>query len=360
MQNLESIYLPEVDTQRPLVIAGPCSAETQKQVLETAHQLAEMGIKIFRAGVWKPRTKPGGFEGVGTKALPWLQQVKRETGMYISTEVATAKHVEQALRHNVDILWVGARTTTNPFAMQEIADSLQGVDIPVLVKNPVSPDVELWIGGLERLYNAGVRRLGAIHRGFSYADKSVYRNMPHWHIPIEVKRRFPHLPLICDPSHISGQRSMILKLSQQAMDLNFDGIIVETHSHPDDAWSDSMQQITPSQLQRVLQQLIIRNVPATTEDLSELRRQIDEMDNTLLELLAKRMRISREIGRYKLENEMPILQTTRYDEILSDRALQGEKMQLSGDFVRKILENIHEESIRQQFSVMEKGEEEKE
>lgn len=358
MQNLESIYLPEVDTQRPLVIAGPCSAETQKQVLETAHQLAQMGIKIFRAGVWKPRTKPGGFEGVGAKALPWLQQVKRETGMYISTEVATAKHVEQALRHHIDILWVGARTTTNPFAMQEIADSLQGVDIPVLVKNPVSPDVELWVGGLERLYNAGVHRLGAIHRGFSYADKSVYRNMPHWHIPIEIKRRFPHLPLICDPSHISGQRSMILKLSQQAMDLNFDGIIVETHSHPDDAWSDSLQQITPSQLQRVLQQLIIRNVRTTTEDLSELRRQIDEMDNTLLELLAKRMRISREIGRYKLENEMPILQTTRYDEILSDRALQGEKMQLSGDFVRKVLEDIHEESIRQQFSVMEKEEKE--
>lgn len=353
--NFESILLPGIDPKRPLVISGPCSAETEEQVMATATQIAANGIKIFRAGVWKPRTKPGGFEGVGSEALKWLQRVKRETGMYTAVEVATEKHVYEALKFGVDILWIGARTTANPFAVQEIADTLRGVDIPVLIKNPVNPDVELWVGALERLYNAGITRLGAIHRGFSSADKNVYRNIPQWHIPIELRRRFRDLPLICDPSHIGGKRNLILKISQQAMDLNFDGLIIESHIAPDEAWSDSAQQVTPLALKEILATLIIRDTVQTTEDLSVLRGQIDEIDNSLLELLSKRMRVSREIGQYKLEHGMPVLQTVRYDEILKDRAEQGEKMDMSGEFVKKVLENIHEESVRQQLVIMEKA-----
>lgn len=351
----ESILFPDIDSKRPVVIAGPCSAETEEQVMETAKQLAAEGIKIFRAGVWKPRTKPGGFEGVGSSALKWLQRVKRETGMYTATEVATEKHVYEALKYGVDILWIGARTTANPFAVQEIADTLRGVDIPVLIKNPVNPDVELWVGALERLYNAGITRLGAIHRGFSAADKNVYRNTPQWHIPIELRRRFHDLPIFCDPSHIGGKRNMILSLSQQAMDLNFDGLIIESHRSPDEAWSDSSQQITPESLGEILHSLVIRDRVQSTEDLSVLRRQIDEIDNGILELLSKRMRVSREIGLYKLEHDMPVLQTVRYDEILRNRAEQGEKMDMSGEFVKKVLEAVHEESVRQQLVVMAKA-----
>ena len=267
---LESILLPGVEDKRPMVIAGPCSAETEEQVMCTAKQLAEKGMKIFRAGIWKPRTKPGGFEGVGVDGLAWLKEVKKETGMYVSTEVATSKHVYECLKAGIDILWIGARTTANPFAMQEIADALKGVDIPVFVKNPVNPDLELWIGALERINNAGLKRLAAIHRGFSSYDKKLYRNLPQWHIPIELRRRIPNLPIICDPSHIGGKRELIAPLCQQAMDLGFNGLIIESHCNPDCAWSDASQQVTPDVLDYILNLLVIRKETQTTEILSEL------------------------------------------------------------------------------------------
>jgi chorismate mutase len=351
---LEKITLPGLEDKRPLVIAGPCSAETEEQVMETARQLAAQGVKIFRAGVWKPRTKPGGFEGIGTEALGWLKKVKQETGMYVSTEVATAKHVQEALKFGIDLLWVGARTTANPFAVQEIADALKGVDIPVLIKNPVNPDLELWIGAIERLHNAGLRKLGVIHRGFSSYDKKLYRNLPQWHIPIELHRRIPNLPIICDPSHIGGRRDLIAPLCQQAMDLQFDGLIIESHNNPDSAWSDKDQQITPDVLSLILNTLVIREMNQTTESLAALRKQIDEIDMSLTELLAKRMRVAGEIGQYKKEHGMPILQATRYDEILSKRIAEGEIMGMSGEFMKTILEAIHTESVRKQMEIMNK------
>ena len=349
---LESILLPGVEDKRPMVIAGPCSAETEEQVMCTAKQLAEKGMKIFRAGIWKPRTKPGGFEGIGVDGLAWLKRVKQETGMYVATEVATAKHVYECLKAGIDVLWIGARTTANPFAVQEIADALKGVDIPVFVKNPVNPDLELWIGALERINNAGLKRLAAIHRGFSSYDKKMYRNLPLWHIPIELRRRMPNLPIFCDPSHIGGKRELVAPLCQQAMDLSFDGLIIESHCNPDCAWSDASQQITPDVLDYVLNLLVIRDSNQTTENLTELRRQIDGIDEQLLELLAKRMRISREIGVYKKEHNMPILQSPRYSEILEKRSNMGEQMDLSTDFVKEILKEIHEESVRQQMIIM--------
>lgn len=351
---LESILLPGVDKERPLIIAGPCSAETEEQVMTTAKELAANGVKILRAGIWKPRTKPGGFEGVGSEGLGWLKQVKKETGMYVSTEVATQKHVYEALKYGIDMLWIGARTTANPFAVQEIAEALQGVDIPVLVKNPVNPDLELWIGALERLSKVGLTRLGAIHRGFSSYDKKIYRNLPQWHIPIELKRRYPDLPVICDPSHIGGKRELIHQLSQQAMDLGFEGLIIETHCNPDCAWSDASQQVTPARLKEILESLIIRTVGQTTEDLSILRRQIDELDAQLLELLAKRMRVSCEIGTFKKEHNMAIVQTDRYDEILHKRIAEAEEMGMNPEFMRVVLEAIHEESVRQQVEIVNK------
>lgn len=351
---LESILLPGVEAKRPIVIAGPCSAETEEQVMETARQLASKGIKIFRAGIWKPRTKPGGFEGVGIEGLSWLKEVKKETGMYVSTEVATAKHVYEALKQNIDILWIGARTSANPFAVQEIADALKGVDIPVLIKNPVNPDLELWIGALERINNAGLKRLGAIHRGFSTYDKKIYRNLPQWHIPIELRRRLPNLPIFCDPSHIGGKRELIAPLSQQAMDLNFDGLIIESHCNPDCALSDASQQITPDILDYILNLLVIRKGTQTTESLVELRKQIDECDNTLIDTLSKRMRISREIGTFKKEHNMTVLQTGRYDEIISKRGAQGEECGMDGEFMKTVFEAIHEESVRQQMEIINK------
>jgi len=350
--NLQSILLPGIEDKRPLVISGPCSAETEEQVLTTAKGLAAIGIRIFRAGIWKPRTKPGGFEGVGTIGLPWLKRVKEETGMYVATEVATRDHVFETLKAGVDVLWVGARTAVNPFAMQDVADALRGVDIPVLVKNRVNPDLELWIGAIERLYGAGIHRIGAVHRGFSSFDKKMYRNLPLWHIAIELRRRMPTLPIICAPSHIGGKRELIASLCQQAMDLNFDGLIIETHCNPDHAWSDAAQQITPEVLDYVLNLLVIRESNQTTENLYELRRQIDGIDENLLELLAKRMRISREIGVYKKEHRMPILQTPRYGEILENRTKAGVAMDLNPDFVQAVLKEIHEESVRQQMIVM--------
>ncbi len=351
---LQSILLPGIDPKRPLVIAGPCSAETEEQVMETARQLHANGIKIFRAGIWKPRTKPGGFEGVGAEGLPWLKRVKEELGMYVATEVANAKHIREALAADVDMLWIGARTSANPFAVQEIADALEGTDIPVLVKNPVNPDLDLWIGAIERIYNAGVRKIAAIHRGFSSYDKKVYRNLPFWHIPIELRRLMPEVPILCDPSHIGGKRELVGPLSQQAMDLNFDGLIVETHVNPEKAWSDATQQITPEILDVILNTLVIRDMSQSTENLTALRKQIDECDNNLLELLARRMRVSEEIGQYKKEHNMPILQEQRYEEILQDRIAQAEQMGMKGDFMKTVLVAIHEESVRHQMVIMNK------
>ncbi|MBQ2524006.1 MAG: bifunctional 3-deoxy-7-phosphoheptulonate synthase/chorismate mutase type II, partial [Prevotella sp.] len=310
------------------------------------------GCHNFRAGVWKPRTKPGGFEGNGEKALPWMQRVKKETGMMVATEVATPEHVELAMKYDIDILWIGARTSANPFAVQALADALKGVDVPVFVKNPVNPDIELWIGALERINQAGVKRLGAIHRGFSSYDKKIYRNLPMWQIPIELRRRYPDLPMICDPSHIGGRRELIAPLCQQAMDLGVDGLIVESHCDPDKAWSDAKQQVTPDVLDYILSLLVIRDESVTTEGITQLRHQIDELDNQLMDLLAKRMRVCREIGHYKKEHNMTVLQTNRYNEILEKRGAQGSLCGMAPEFVAQVFEHIHEESVRQQIEII--------
>jgi chorismate mutase len=352
MNDIKPIKFCGVDSKRPVVIAGPCSAETEEQVMETAKDLAKNGVGIFRAGIWKPRTKPGGFEGVGSVGLTWLQEVKKETGMLVATEVANKQHVEEALNAGVDVLWIGARTSANPFAMQEIADSLVGADVPVLVKNPVNPDLELWIGAMQRIYNAGIRQIGAIHRGFSAYGKHLYRNMPQWHIPIELRRRMPELTLICDPSHIGGKRELVAPLSQQAMDMGFDGLIVESHCDPDSAWSDKSQQVTPEVLNFIINMLVVRDTTQTTESLTLLRQQIDQIDNDLLEALSKRMRISREIGQYKKEHSMPVVQTGRYDDILNSRAAAAEELGMNGDFMKTVYQAIHEESVRQQIEVL--------
>lgn len=352
MNDIKPIKFCGVDSKRPVVIAGPCSAETEEQVMETAKDLAKNGVRIFRAGIWKPRTKPGGFEGVGSVGLTWLQEVKKETGMLVATEVANKQHVEEALNAGVDVLWIGARTSANPFAMQEIADSLVGADVPVLVKNPVNPDLELWIGAMQRIYNAGIRQIGAIHRGFSAYGKHLYRNMPQWHIPIELRRRMPELTLICDPSHIGGKRELVAPLSQQAMDMGFDGLIVESHCDSDSAWSDKSQQVTPEVLNFIINMLVVRDTTQTTESLTLLRQQIDQIDNDLLEALSKRMRISREIGQYKKEHSMPVVQTGRYDDILNSRAAAAEELGMNGDFMKTVYQAIHEESVRQQIEVL--------
>lgn len=350
--DIRTFLFPDIAPRRPLVVAGPCSAETEEQTLATARGLAAAGIPIFRAGLWKPRTKPGGFEGVGAAGIAWLQRVKRETGLRITTEVATRSHVEAAIAGGLDLLWIGARTTANPFAMQEIADALEGCDIPVLVKNPISPDLELWIGAVERLRNAGIRRIGVIHRGFTSLDRSTYRNPPMWAIPIELRHRFPLLPIFCDPSHIGGRRELIAPLAQQAMDLGFDGLFVEAHHHPDEAWSDKAQQISPQALARIVDRLVIRETVATTDLLDELRARIDKLDDRLLELLAERMRVACEIGHYKKEHGMPVLQTRRYEELLSRRTAQATESGMDSGFIQSVLRAIHEESIRQQMQTI--------
>ena len=351
--NLQPLNLSS-DNDRPFVIAGPCSAETEDQVMSTALELARKGCHNYRAGVWKPRTKPGGFEGKGEEALGWLRQVKVETGMCITTEVAKPEHVELCLKYGIDILWIGARTSANPFAMQDLADSLRGVDIPVFVKNPVNPDLELWIGAMERINQAGVKRLAAIHRGFSSYDQKIYRNLPMWQIPMELHRRIPHLPLICDPSHIGGRRDLIAPLCQQAMDLGFDGLIIESHCNPDAAWSDAKQQIAPDVLDYILSLLVVRDEHSTTEGITLLRKQIDELDNDLMELLAKRMRVCREIGQYKKEHNMTVYQANRYNEILEKRGAQGSLMGMDANFIAKVFEGVHEESVRQQMEIINK------
>ena len=349
--DLKPLALPQ-DNERLTVIAGPCSAETEEQVITTARQLAGRGCHIFRAGVWKPRTKPGGFEGNGEAALPWLQRVKEETHMMVATEVATPEHVELALKYGVDVFWIGARTSANPFAMQAIADSLKGIDVPVLVKNPVNPDLELWIGAMERLNQAGVKRIAAIHRGFSSYDKKIYRNLPMWQIPIELRRRVPDLPLFCDPSHIGGKRELVAPLCQQAMDLGMNGLIVECHCDPDKAWSDAKQQVTPDILAYILSLLVLRDEKVTTEGINLMRKQIDELDNQLMELLAKRMKVCREIGEYKKEHNMTVLQTSRYNEILNKRGAQGSLWGMAPNFIKTVFEAVHEESVRQQMDII--------
>lgn len=349
---------PIIDrTTDPIIIAGPCSAESEEQLLDTAAELAANGIKILRAGIWKPRTKPGGFEGVGKPGLEWMAKAKELYGMKTATEVATRQHVIDALESGIDILWIGARTSANPFAMQEIADTLKelgATNIPVLVKNPVNPDLELWIGALERLHNAGLRRLGAIHRGFSAYGKHLYRNLPQWHIPIELRRRFPDLPVICDPSHIGGKRELVSPLSQQALDMGFMGLIIESHCDPDCALSDKAQQVTPEVLNFILSQLVVRDPQGTTEGLASLRRQIDDLDSELVELLAKRMRISRDIGQYKKEHRMPVLQMNRHDEIMKSRCAAAKELDMAPEFMKTVLQAIHEESVRQQIEVFNK------
>ena len=350
---LEPLGLPS-DQKRPFVIAGPCSAETEEQVMTTAKQLAIKGCHIFRAGVWKPRTKPGGFEGHGEPALKWMEEVKKETGMLIGTEVATPKHVELAMKYGIDVLWIGARTSANPFAMQQLADAMKGLEVPVLVKNPVNPDLELWIGALERINQAGIKKLAAIHRGFSSFDKSMYRNSPMWQIPIELRRRIPDLPIVCDPSHMGGKRELIAPLSQQALDLGFDGLMIEAHCDPDKAWSDAKQQVTPEVCDYIVGMLIARDASSSTEGISLLRQQIDKIDNDIMDLLAKRMRVCREIGEYKKEHNIQVLQTGRYNEILDKRGVQGSLTGMSPEFVKQVFEHIHEESVRQQLEIVNK------
>lgn len=353
MTDIQPFTFQNIEISRPIIIAGPCSAESEAQVMETATELVANGIKIFRAGIWKPRTKPGGFEGVGEAGLPWLARVKKELGMVTATEVANRSHAMAALEHGVDLLWIGARTSANPFAMQEIADAISesGKDVAVLVKNPVNPDLELWIGALQRIYNAGVRRIGAIHRGFSAYGKHLYRNMPEWRIPIELRRRLPEIPIICDPSHIGGKRELVGPLSQQALDMGFDGLIIESHCDPDCALSDKSQQVTPEVLNFILNTLVVRDSNQSTENLALLRQKIDEIDNELLEVLNKRMQVSRDIGQYKKEHRMPILQTARYDSLLNTRVKLAIEMGMSGEFMRTVLSAIHEESVRQQIEV---------
>ncbi len=349
-------WLDDFNLEHPLVIAGPCSAETEEQVLKIAHQLKNSDVSIFRAGIWKPRTRPGGFEGVGAIGLKWLQKAKAETGLLMAIEVANAAHVKLALEHDIDVLWIGARTTVNPFAVQEIADALQHTDKIVLVKNPVNPDLALWIGGVERLHAAGIKKLGVIHRGFSTYEKTKYRNIPEWQIPIELQSRFPDLPLICDPSHITGKRDMIFEVSQQALDLNYDGLMIETHIDPDNAWSDAAQQVTPTTLKQIFTDLRIRIVTTEESDFNskmmKLRADIDIADSKLLETLGKRMQVAEQIGALKKEKNIAVLQNKRWNEILGKMILEGEDKGLSEEFILKLFKAIHQESISHQEKII--------
>jgi len=341
----------------PLIISGPCSAETEEQVMATARGLATTGkVDIMRAGIWKPRTRPGSFEGIGTKGLPWLQQAKKETGIPVAVEVATAKQVEDALHFDVDVLWVGARTTVNPFSVQEIADALRGVKVPVLIKNPLNPDVELWVGGMERIAKAGIEDLGLIHRGFSSYGNTDFRNAPMWHLAIEMKRRFPNVPMINDPSHICGRRDILQSVAQQAIDLDFDGLIIESHIDPDNAWSDAKQQITPEVLKQMLESIRWRKENVQNEDflnaLEKLRQQINQLDDELLQVLSTRMKVAQKIGEYKKNNDITILQTNRWNEILDRAIAKGNNLGLSDEFVTKYMDAVHMESINQQNKIM--------
>ena len=349
-------WLDAMNLDHPLVIAGPCSAETEEQVLKIAHELKDTDVNYFRAGIWKPRTKPGMFEGVGALGLKWLQKVKKETGLKTATEVANKAHVELALEHDVDLLWIGARSTVSPFIIQEIADALEGTDKIVLVKNPVNPDLALWLGAVERLANANIKNLGVIHRGFSTYEKTKYRNIPEWQIAIELQQKFPDLPIINDPSHITGKRDMIFDVSQTALDLNFDGLMIETHFDPDNAWSDAAQQVTPSALVQIMKDLKIRKESSAETDynveLNTLRAQIDVIDNQLIETLSKRMKVADAIGEIKKSQNVAVLQSNRWNEILGKMILEGESKGLSEEFVLKMFKAIHQESINHQEKVL--------
>jgi chorismate mutase len=348
---LENFNLPH-----PLVIAGPCSAETEGQVLKIAHELKDTDVTVYRAGIWKPRTRPGMFEGVGAIGLGWLKKVKEETGLLTATEVANKDHVKLAIENDVDILWIGARSTVSPFIVQEIADALEGTDKIVLVKNPVNPDLSLWLGGVERLYTANIKNLGLIHRGFSTYEKTKFRNIPEWQIAIEVKNRFPDLPMICDPSHIAGRRDLIFDLSQAALDLNFEGLMIETHSDPDNAWSDAKQQVTPTRLVEIMKDLKVRKKTTEEEaykhELNTLRAQIDVVDQTLLDTLGKRMKVAKEIGNLKLANNVAVLQNKRWNEILGKMILEGQERELSEEFILRVFKAIHQESINKQEKIL--------
>ena len=346
---------------KPVIISGPCSAETAEQMVETAKQIAATGkVHALRAGIWKPRTRPGQYEGAGIEGLEWLMQARKETGLPVTTEVANAAHVEACLKIGVDILWVGARTTVNPFSVQEIADALKGVDIPVMVKNPVNPDLELWIGALERLNKAGIVKLAAIHRGFSSFEKGPFRNAPMWDMAIELKTRIPELNVICDPSHITGTRDLIALISQKALDLDMDGLMIESHINPDAAWSDAKQQVTPAALARIVDGLVVRKETSDNKSfkdtLSILRDQIDQLDDEIMQKLASRMKISEKIGQYKKENNVTILQVRRWEEIINTRIALGRAMGLSEEFTNDLLKLIHQESIQVQTRVMNKAE----
>ena len=349
-------WLDDFNLKHPLVIAGPCSAETEDQVLKIAHDLKDTDVSVYRAGIWKPRTRPGMFEGVGAIGLKWLDKVKKETGLLTATEVANASHVKLALEYDIDVLWIGARSTVSPFIVQEIADALDGTDKIVLVKNPVNPDLALWLGGIERLYSANIKKLGVIHRGFSTYEKSKYRNNPEWQLPIELQNKFPDLPLICDPSHIAGRRDILQDISQTALDLNFDGLMIETHIDPDNAWSDAAQQITPSVLVKMMEDLKIRTLTSEEADyknqLNRLRTQIDVIDHGLLETLGKRMKVAVSIGELKKKKNVAVLQTKRWNEILGNMILEGEKKGLSEEFVLRMFKAIHQESINNQEKVI--------
>lgn len=355
---MEMKFAPIFGTQekRPFVIAGPCSAESEDQVLQTARALAAQDIDLFRAGIWKPRTRPNSFEGVGVIGLSWLKKVKEETGLKVTTEVAKRDHVFECLKYGIDVLWLGARTTVSPFAVQEIADALQGVDIPVMIKNPINPDLKLWIGAIERLYKAGITRLAVIHRGFSYHGETKYRNIPRWQIPIELKQQFPDLPVICDNSHICGRRDILQDVAQKAMDLDFDGVMTETHPNPDEAWSDAKQQITPAQFKDLMDGIVYRS--KTTDDerfletLDHLRHQIDEIDDEILNLLGNRMQLAESIGMYKKRNKIAILQSKRWNEIMEKAIAKGAVRGLSREFVAVLLKAVHQESINRQAKVM--------
>lgn len=342
---------------QPFLISGPCSAETEHQVIETAKRLAKTGrVHLLRAGIWKPRTRPNSFEGVGEIGLTWLKKAKEETGLPTTVEVATAQHVELALKHGVDVLWIGARTTVNPFSVQEIADALKGVDIPVMIKNPINPDVQLWLGAIERVNNAGIKKIAAIHRGFSFLGESVYRNKPMWEIPIALKTLHPEIPIICDPSHISGRRDILLSVAQKGMDLGMAGLMIESHITPDEAWSDAKQQITPEALDLLIEQLAVRNNDApqdiVDDDLLILRKKIDSIDERIIQLLSERMKIAEAIGEYKKEKNITILQVERWKDIVKTRSEWAKELNLSEEFTMKYLEQIHKESIRAQTRVM--------
>ncbi len=349
-------WLTDMNLGHPLTIAGPCSAETKEQVLTIAHQLKDTKTTVFRAGVWKPRTRPGSFEGIGAIALPWLQQVKKETGLLIAIEVANASHVKLALEYNIDILWLGARTTVNPFAVQEIADALQGTDKIVWVKNPVNPDLELWIGGVERLYKAGITKLGVVHRGFSTYKKTAYRNPPNWQIPIDFKSRFPNIPIINDPSHICGKRDCIEQVSQTALDLQFDGLMIETHHNPDNAWSDAKQQITPKELDSIISRLTVRaknfKTPEALDKLAFLRKEINSIDKQLIETLAERMKIVHQIAEVKKKRNVAVLQTKRWNEVITKMSQIALAYNLDVEFAKRLFKEVHQESIRQQEKIV--------